>query len=266
MYILNKISEELLENKSEIYSKGIWEYLIKYKTKDFDLTTKHNKFKEFNSIMQPINLLKNNNIFCVKYFSVEGCTLCNLPKKKDNFYSPCIEINYEDIINDSSLNDKFNSLFVNSYYTCLNCGYDENDNIINQNTCYKIISEILYPEFLFVAFEFINETEKELKNIYEEEKLGYDIRIKNNDLIIKYLLKDQKINNITYKLAGIITTPESDHYTSIIISLNNEIRNLKKSKNYYHDGMSKYHDIEEIDNIEDFLKRENPYIALYIKI
>ena len=116
-------------------------------------------------------------------------------------------------------------------------------------------------KFLFVAFEFINETEKELKNIYEEEKLGYDIRIKNNDLIIKYLLKDQKINNITYKLAGIITTPETDHYTSIIISLNNEIRNLKKSKNYYHYGMSKYHDIEEIDNLEDFLKRENPYIA-----
>ena len=40
IYILNKISEELLINNNEIYSKGIWDYLNKYKTKYFDLTTK----------------------------------------------------------------------------------------------------------------------------------------------------------------------------------------------------------------------------------
>ena len=149
---------------------------------------------------------------------LEGCTLCNLPKNKENFYSPCIEFKYSDLINHLSLNEKFNTLFENTSYTCINCGYDKKDNIINPNTCYKIISKISYPEFWNISFEFLDEKEKEMNNIYEEEKLGYDIRIKNNDIIIKFLLSDQKINNITYKLVGIITTPESDHYTSILIN------------------------------------------------
>ena len=54
---------------------------------------------------------------------------------------------------------------VNTYSTCIACGYDINsENIINKNNYYSIITEKTYPKFIFLLLEFNSEKCEEFKN------------------------------------------------------------------------------------------------------
>ena len=130
---------------------------------DSDTIDKLNK-----SFIQTIKLLEKEGLFCIKYHTLEGCSNCKLPISKENFYIPYIEYSELDLVNKISLDNKISNILVNSYSTFLECGYDTNHEvIINKNSYYTIITEKIYPKYLFVVFEFISDNSEEFPNYLE---------------------------------------------------------------------------------------------------
>ena len=70
-------------------------------------------YKEFNSIIQPINFLKNNELFCIKYKVYEGCTLCTSPFEKTEFLEPAIHITLNNFLNNVDLTEIIKSRLQN---------------------------------------------------------------------------------------------------------------------------------------------------------
>ena len=89
---INKIGSLLLKNKNTIFKEGICVLFEKYKIPECNLTTKNNMYKEFNTILQYINLFRNINLFSIKFSLYVGCSICNNPKITENYLNPCIEI------------------------------------------------------------------------------------------------------------------------------------------------------------------------------
>ena len=196
---------------------------------------------------------------------MEGCPICNTQIKKEIYFQPFIELNKDDVKNQIDLNSKLNHILSNQSNTCLNCGYDKEGKIINENTYYKIITSRLNPLYLFISMEFMDLNSGEYENYLEQEVKNFDLRIKFNKEIIDFIKADKLINNDVYVLVGIITTPSNDHYTGIIVNMPNDKTLLKKNKNYYYDSKANNNSICEIENLEQCLNDNNPYIALYKK-
>ena len=53
--------------------------------------------KKFNNILQAINLLKDNELFCLKYNLYKDCTLCTIANEKIEYFVPYIEIKESDL-------------------------------------------------------------------------------------------------------------------------------------------------------------------------
>ena len=149
--------------------------------------------------------------------------------------------------------------------TWLNCGYDKEGKIINQNTYYKIITSRSNPLYLFVCFEFMDLNNGEFENYLEQEVKNFENRIKYNKEIIDFIKDDKIINNDEYILVGVITTPTNDHYTGLILNGSYNSIYLKNNVINYDDSKSKNHNICEVENLKQFLISNNPYIALYKK-
>ena len=115
----------------------------------------------------------------------------------------------------------------NQSNTCLNCGYDKEGKINNENTYYKIITSRLDPLYLFISMEFMDLNSGEYENYLEQEIKNL---IKFNKEIIDFIKADKLINNDIYVLVGIITTPSNDHYTRIIVNVPNDKTLIKKIK------------------------------------
>ena len=99
------------------------------------------------------------------------------------------------------------------------------------------------------------------------EERSFKNRIIYNREIIEFLKENLILFNEEYKLAGFINTPKSNHYTSLIINLNNDNLKLKKGLNYYYDDFSPEYNIEEVsENYKSLLMKVNIYIAVYLKI
>ena len=99
------------------------------------------------------------------------------------------------------------------------------------------------------------------------EERSFKNRIIYNREIIEFLKENLILFNEEYKLAGFINTPKSNHYTALIINLNNDNLKLKKGLNYYYDDFSQEYNIEEVsENYKYLLMKVNPYIAVYLKI
>ncbi len=82
--MINNTTNILLKANENIFEKGIWPIIEKNRLAEWDLTSINNKYKLFNTILQPINSLKNNNIFCFEYTVYEGCSICTIPKTNIN--------------------------------------------------------------------------------------------------------------------------------------------------------------------------------------
>ena len=76
---------------------------------------------------QILDLLKCNNIFCIKNELEEGCTKYNCIKRNTsiNYLNPYIIFKEDDISNGESIETKFNNLLINELTTCNKCGYNE---------------------------------------------------------------------------------------------------------------------------------------------
>ena len=165
--------------------------------------------------MQCINILKDNEIFCINYKITEGCSVCKPPVNTEKYYLAYIEINRNDVLLNKNISDIINDNFINCSNVCINCGYDENNKIISK-TYYKIYVERKYPDILFLVLEFIDENEGNIINNLEVEERSFNNRIIYNREIIEFLKEKIIIFNDEYKLAGFINTPKSDHYTALL--------------------------------------------------
>ena len=187
-----------------------------------------------NSILQPINLLKNNHVFCIKYNIYEGCSICTTPISNTEYLDPCIPITLKNFLNKENLTNILQSRLQNSQSTCPKCGYDENKIIINPFTYFKIFSKIEIPLIIFISFEFIDESEKNIQSEEDEQIKIFNSRIQHNKDIINYLLLDKEIFGIKYSLIGTINTPSVDHYNALILNLKTNYKKLELNKIYSH--------------------------------
>ena len=75
MTFINKIYSKLIKGNNNTLNNGIWELIESYKTVEIDLTTASNYYKEYNNILQTINVFENIDAFCISYKLLEGCNL-----------------------------------------------------------------------------------------------------------------------------------------------------------------------------------------------
>ena len=194
----------------------VFRIIIKtYKTVEIDLTTASNYYKEYNNILQAINIFKNIDAFCISYKLLEGCSLCTPAKEKTKFLNPSILISQNDLNINNNLDIIIKNRLVNFQSACSKCGYDKEDRIL-QNAYFKIYSNIKLPIFFFINFEFSNQNDSLSSNYLEQKIKEFNIRIKYNKEIIHYILNINELFGNKYKLIGIICKPKSNHYNGII--------------------------------------------------
>ena len=63
-------------------------------------------------------------------------------------------------------------------------------------------------------------------------------------------------------IKGFILTPSFNHFTTVLVNYEYNNNYMKKGKNYYYNGMSKYHNIKEIYNLFENIELALPYLAL----
>ncbi len=160
----------------------------------------------------------------------------------------------------------------NENSVCSKCGYF-NDKIIDENDkkYFRIITNIDYPLFFFIGFDFsiisdINDKKGMINSLEKQNLLAFD-RLKNNLGLIKSLIKESiNINNILYKLLAIVCSPYAGHFNGIIIDLKEDYHLLEKNKSYFYDGQKNNNEIIPITNWKEILDRNYPYILMYSKI
>ena len=64
---------------------------------------------------------------------------------------------------------------------------------------------------------------------------------------------------------SLIFTPQSDHFTTVLLNYQNERLNLNKGVNYHYNGDCKDHCLEEVININSLLKENVIYLDVYIE-
>ena len=64
---------------------------------------------------------------------------------------------------------------------------------------------------------------------------------------------------------SLIFTPQSDHFTIVLLNYQNERLNLNKGVNHYYNGDCKDHCLEEVININSLLKENVIYLGVYIE-
>ena len=163
LLLIDKISNIILQANDKTLDEGIWKIFDNNIIPELDLTSKNMNYKQMNSILQPINLLKNIDIFCIKYNLYEGCSICTSPTNKTEYLEPCISISLDNFLKKESLTNIIQLRLKNFQSTCPNCGYDDIKNIINPDSYFKIYSKIEMPKILFLNFEFIDESEKNIR-------------------------------------------------------------------------------------------------------
>lgn len=221
----------MLTNNKDIYHQGIWQLFEKYKIKELDLISNKSYFKQYNSIIQALNILKNMELFCLKYNLYEGCSLCTIAKESIEYLSPFIEIKETELKNKYNVEDIVKNKFTNVQSVCPLCGYNENNKIISQ-TYFKIYNKFVAAKFLFITFEFTDEHEGIMKSDDEVELLAFNKRIMYNKEIVEYLLSEKTLFGLKYNLIGVINTPQSNHYNGVLINLNKKYLSLEIGKNY----------------------------------
>ena len=116
---------------------------------------------------------------------------------------------------------------------------------------------------IFIIFDLLNQNDQGTRS--ELEIIEY-MRRKDYNMELFQILKNKfTIENHNYELRGIILTPQSDHFTLLILNYQNEILGLKKGVNYFYDGNTKNHKIEAVTSLENVLKSNIVYLGIYLE-
>ena len=247
---------------------SIWNIIDKYK-ENYPIFKQY--YKKENSITQLFEIFNNNDIFCFKYNSIEGCSLCT-PSINKTLYLNCIisyDINYLKLF---SIEQLIYYNLKNDTYTCPNCGYNHNEKIKEPNVknYYKTIVNVQCPKFIFIGFELSNEydlyNEKgELNSINQINFLCYKRMEDNLSIILEKIVQKFTVYNLNYYLKGIVCSPFSGHFSGMIIDLDYEYKNLQKTNNYYYDDLKNNNEKIETNNYKDILNENLPLILIYKK-
>ena len=194
------MAENALNLSNYVYSKGFWTFISNNKNKYYDITNKYMNFKEVASIYSILDLLRFNEIFCVEYDLIEGCTNCGFKNISTNCYLPYFSYFEEDIISKKEIENIIISKFINMMSTCSICGFNyEKVYDINNPTFYRIFQKINLPKFIFIGFDLLNENDIDLDsnfNLSMETEL--EKRKKYNNNIIEILKFNFTLNNEIY--------------------------------------------------------------------
>ena len=111
-------------------------------------------FKSDYSINQIFDKFNNNNNFCIKFKSLSGCTNCGLQSTKEEYISPLIMFDLNDIKNYNIIN-KIKSLLNNEIQTCNICNWTKEGKIINPELLskYRTIIEWDLPKIFCLSFK-----------------------------------------------------------------------------------------------------------------
>ena len=131
-------------------------------------------------------MLKNIEIFCLKYNLIEGWSLCTIEKDSIEYLSPFIEIKEINLQKINILEDIIKNKLTNVQSVCPLCGYNQNNKIISQ-TYFKIYNKFVPPKFIFITFEFTDENAGLMSNDTEVEILAFNKRIMYNNQIVEYI-------------------------------------------------------------------------------
>ena len=99
----------------------------------------------------------------------------------------------------------------------------------------------------------------------ELEEIEFNKRMVYKDKLSKILCNRFIFENRIYELKALILTPQYDHFTSIILDYQNDLMELKKGVNYFYDGNTKNHMLEEIKDLKDILNNNIIYLGLYLE-
>ena len=102
-------------------------------------------------------------------------------------------------------------------------------------------------------------------NRNELEKIEFNTRKFYKDKLSEILCNSFNVENHIYELKALILTPQYDHFTSIVLDYQNDLMNLKKGNNYYYDGMTINHFLEEIKNLKDILNTNIIQLGAYLE-
>ena len=259
------LSDLALNSNRGIYEKGIWDFLRKNKNKYYDLCTEVLNYKKMGTIFSILDMLKFQEIFCVKFILHEGCKKSNFTNESNNYLKSYFFINEEDINNKLSLDYSIIRLLSNDLTQCAICGFTKDGMVIDalHPNYYRIISNIEYPKIFFFSFDLLKDSDKGTE--LELKKLEFIRREQYNIQIIELIKDYLEINNEKYYLSGIICTPSFNHFTALIINNDDKLNKLEKGVNYYYDGNSYYHDIRKVNDLKAILLSELPYLVLYTK-
>ena len=79
-------------------------------------------------------------------------------------------------------------------------------------------------------------------------------------------MKDRiNYENKIFILKSLILTPQSDHFTTVLLNYQNEILNLKHKTNYYYNSDIANHILEEVDNLNILFKENIVYLGVYVE-
>ena len=111
--MINNIANILIKADLIKLKNGIWPVLEENKIKECDLANNNNYYKQFNSILQVINLLKGVELFCFTYNAFEGYSICTKPENHMKYLNPSISITKKIFLSNENIETIIKNKFIN---------------------------------------------------------------------------------------------------------------------------------------------------------
>ena len=149
----NSISKEILKMDLTQLNNGIWNLILQYKNNEFDLS-KYG-FKQYYTVLQHLENMKNNKYFCIEYEMLRGCNTpnCLPPESVKEYFSTSINFN-EDYITQYNITYLIDELFSNTITYCAKCQWKKGKILKNCSPkYYKNYIKINPSDYLFITFE-----------------------------------------------------------------------------------------------------------------
>ena len=237
--ILHDTIIKLLENPSSEDRYNFWSYV---NIKQLDRGEHPLNFGEIGFISGIFNIFNDNSRYCLEVKKTQVCYSCQI-RDQNIYYNNClIPIKAEDL-KYKSLAQIVNNKFLPSITTC-KCS------IINELLTASITYEILnYPEYMLFILD-----------------IDYRDYFQFVEYILEIFNKHISLNNMEYKIKGIVCMPSELHYNCYIFDNDKNYLDLSLKRTLFHDGkQNNCFIIESDETSEEVIKNFVSYILILIK-